>query len=75
MSKRLASFDYFDTSLIILSLTSGSISIASFANIIGAPVGIASASFSLAFSVSTGILTKLLKQHEIKRKSTIKLLC
>ena len=26
MSKRLASFDYFDTSLIILSLTSGSIS-------------------------------------------------
>ena len=75
MSKRLASFDYFDTSLIILSLTSGSISIASFANIIRAPVGIASASFSLAFSVSTGILKKLLKQHEIKRKSTIKLLC
>ena len=43
MSKRLASFDYFDKSLIILSLTSGSISIASFANVIGAPVGIASA--------------------------------
>ena len=74
-SKYIASFDYFDKSLIVLSVTTGSISIASFATVIGAPVGIASASFSLAFSISTGIVKKLLKQQEIKRKSIIKLLC
>ena len=49
MSKRLnkyiASFDYFDKSLIVLSVTTGSISIASFATVIGAPAGITSASF------------------------------
>ena len=60
MSKRLtkyiASFDYFDKSLIVLSVTTGSISIASFATVIGAPVGIVSASFSLAFAISTGII-------------------
>ena len=61
LSKYIASFDYFDKSLIVLSVTTGSISIASFATVIGAPVGIASASFSLAFSISTGIVKKVLK--------------
>ena len=65
MSKRLsnyiASFDYFDKSLIVLSATNGSISITSFGTVIGAPVGIASASFSFAFSVTTGIVKKPLK--------------
>ena len=56
LSKYIASFDYFDKSLIVLSVTTGSISIASFATVIGAPVGIASASFSLAFSICTGIV-------------------
>ena len=51
-----------------LSVTAGSISIASFATVIGAPVGIASTSFSLAFSVSTGIVKKLLKTLRNKRK-------
>ena len=66
MSKRLskytASFDYFDRSLIFLSATCGSISIASFATLTGAPAGIASANFSLAFSfsISTGIVKKVL---------------
>ena len=35
LSKYIASFDYFDKSLIVLSATSGSISIASFAAVIG----------------------------------------
>ena len=48
-SKYIASFDYFDKSLTVLSVTTGSISIASFATVTGAPVGIASASFRLAF--------------------------
>ena len=46
-SKYIASFDYFDKSLIVLSAASGGISIASFATAIGIPVGIASASLSL----------------------------
>ena len=46
----------------------GSIYIASFATVIGAPVGIASASFSLAFSISTGIVKKLLKTTRNKKK-------
>ena len=48
-SKYIASFDYFDKSLIALFVTASSISIASFTTVIGAPVGIVSASFSLAF--------------------------
>ena len=59
LSKYFASFDYFDKSLIVLSATSNSIFVASFATIIGAPVGIATASFSLAISISTGIVNKL----------------
>ena len=68
LSKYIASFDYFDKSLIVLSVTTGSISIASFATVIRAPVGITSASFSLAFSICTGILKKLLKTTRSKKK-------
>ena len=69
LSKCIASFDYFDKPLIVLSITTSSISIASFATVIGAPVGIASASFSLAFSISTGIVKKLLKTvRNMKKK-------
>ena len=49
VGKYIASFDYFDKSLIVLSATSGVISIVLFSTVIAAPVGIASASFSLAF--------------------------
>ena len=51
LSKYISFFDYFDKSLIVWSVASGSISIASFAAVIGIPVGIASASLSLAFSL------------------------
>ena len=67
-SKYVASFEYFDKSLIVLSVTTGSISITSFATVIGAPVRIISASFSLAFSISTGIIKKLLKTTRNKKK-------
>ena len=68
LSKYIASLEYFDKSLIVLSVATGSISIASFATVIGAPVGIISASFSLAFSISTGIIKKLLKTTRNKKK-------
>ena len=56
LSKYIASFDYFDKSLIALSATSGSISITSFATFIGTPVRIASAGLNLTFSLSTGLV-------------------
>ena len=68
ISKYIASFEYFHTSLIVLSVTTGSISTMSFATVIGAPVGIVSASFSLAFSIPTGIIKKLLKTTRQKKK-------
>ena len=61
LSKYISSFDYFDKSLIVLSTISGSISIASFATVIGIPMGIASASFSFTFSLCTGLVKRLLK--------------
>ena len=66
MSKKLyfSFFDYFDKFLIVLSVTSGSISIASFATVIGIPVGITSASLSLSFSLCTGLVKKIIKSNK-----------
>ena len=49
LSKYVAVFDYIDQALIVLSATSGGVSIISFTSIVGAPVGIASASLTLFF--------------------------
>ena len=68
LSKYIASFDCFDKSVIVLSLATGSISIASFATVIGAPVGIMSASFSLTFSLTRGFVKKFLKRTRNKKK-------
>ena len=46
LSKYVAAFDYIDQALIVLSATSGGVSIISFTTIVGAPVGIASASLT-----------------------------
>ena len=73
LSKYIASFDYFDKSLILLSITTGSISIASFAAVIAEPVGIVSASFSLTFSIYRGIVKKLLKTTRKKKKKCNKI--
>ena len=69
LSKYIAAFDYFDKALIVLSTTSGRrISIISFESVISVPVGIASASFTLVFSLTTGIIKKLLKKTQSKKK-------
>ena len=75
LSKYIAAFDYFDKTLIVFSAISGGISIISFTSVIGIPVGIASASFSLVFSLITGIVKKLLKNNKKKKRNIIKLLC
>ena len=68
LGKYIASFDYFDKSLVVLFAPTGSICIASFATVIGAPVGIVNASFSLAFSIFIGIVKNLLKTRNKKKK-------
>ena len=75
LSKYVAAFDYIDKILIVLSATTGEVSICSFISIVGAPFGIASASFTLIFSLRTGITKKLLNITIKKRKSMIKFLC
>ena len=74
LSKYIATFDYFDKTLIVLSATSVGVSIISFASVIGVPVGIASASFTLVFSLTTGIIKKLLSITRNKKKKLNKTL-
>ena len=77
-SKKLSSyvtiFGDADKMLIILSATTVGISIISFITAIGAPVGIASASFTLIFSLTTGIIKKLLNITRNKKKKHNKIL-
>ena len=54
--------------MIVLSVTSSGVSIASFVKVIGIPLGITSASLSLAFSLFTGLVKKLLKATRNKKK-------
>ena len=68
LSKYIASFDQFDKSLIVLSVTTGSNSVASFATVTEVPVGMVSAGFSLACSVPTEIVKKLFKTTRNKKK-------
>ena len=61
ISKYIASLDYFDESLNVLSILSGSISTASFTTVIGAPPEIIGASCSFMFSVTSGFVKMFLK--------------
>ena len=74
LNKYVTTFDYIDKSLIVLSETSSGVSIISFTSIIGAPVGIASASLTLVFSLTTGIVKKLLNITRNKKKKYDKIL-
>ena len=74
LSKYVAVFDYIDQALIVLSATSGGVSIISFTSIFGAPVGIASASLTLFFFLTTGIVKKLLNITRKKKKKHDKIL-
>ena len=68
LNKYVTIFDYIDKILIVLSATTGGISIISFTSTIGVPVGIVSASFTLFFPVTTGIIKKLLNITRNKKK-------
>ena len=68
LSKYIASLDYFDRSLNVLSILSGSISIASIATIIGVPAGIIGAIYSFTFLVTSGFVKRFLKTIGNKKK-------
>ena len=64
LNKYVTAFDYIDKILIVLSAKSGRVSIISFTSIAGGPVGIASTSFTLIFSITTGIVKKLARNKK-----------
>ena len=66
--KYITSSDYFDKSLNVLSILSGSISSASCTSVIGAPAGIIGASCGFTFSVTSGFVKKFLKTIRNKKK-------
>ena len=68
LSKYVTAFDYIDKSLIVLIVRSGGVSIIVFKSVVGAPVGIASASFTLIFSLTAGKTKKLLSITRKKKK-------
>ena len=73
LSKYVSAFDYIDKILIVLNATTGGVCIISHATVVGAPVGIASAGFTIVFSLATGII-KLLKTTRNKKKKHDKIL-
>ena len=74
LSKYVAAFDYIDKILTVLSAATGGVSICSFTSVVGAPVGTASSSFTLIFSLRTEIVKKLLSITRKKKKKHDKIL-
>ena len=70
----MTAFDYIDKILNVLTAASSEVSIISFTSIVGALVGIASASITLMFSLTTGIVKKLLNIPRSKKKKHNKIL-
>ena len=68
LSKYVAVFDYIGKILIVLIATTRGVSICSLTTVVRAPVGIASASFTLVVSLTTGIVKKLLSATRNKKK-------
>ena len=61
LNKYVVSFDYLDKIFIALSASFGTLSIASYASVVGTPGGIAGSSLTLTFPIGTGISKSLLK--------------
>ena len=74
ISKYIVAFDYADKLFIILSASFGTLSIASHAIVVGIPVGIAGASLTLIFTVTTGVVKKLSNITRKKKKKHNKII-
>ena len=68
LNKYLVSFDYLDKIFITLSASFSTLSIASYAAVVGIPVGIAGSSLTLIFTIGTGINKSLLKVTKKRKK-------
>ena len=66
LSKYVAAFDFIGKILIVLSATTRGVPIILFTSVVGAPVGIARASFTSIFSLATGIDKKEKKAKKTK---------
>ena len=74
ISKYIVAFDYADKLFITLSASFGTLSIASYATIVGIPVGIAGASLTLIFTVTNGVVKTLLNITRKKKKKHNKII-
>ena len=68
ISKYIVAFDYADKLFITLSASFGTLSIVSHATVVGIPVGIAGASLTVIFTVTTGVVKKILNITRKKKK-------
>ena len=74
INKYLVSFDYLDKTFIPLSASFGTLSIASYGSVVGTPAGIAGSSWTLIFTIGTGISKSLLKVTKKKKKKHNKII-
>ena len=74
LSKYVTVSDYTDKDLIVLSATTGRVSIILFTRVFGASLVIASASFTWNFSLTTGTIKKLLSITRNKKEKHDKIL-
>ena len=74
ISKYIVAFDYADKRFITLSASFGTLSIVSHATIVGIPGGIAGASLTLIFTITTGVVKKLLNITRKKKKKHNKII-
>ena len=74
ISKYIVAFDYADKVFITLSASFGTLSIASYATVVGIPAGIAGASLTLIFTVTTGVIKTLLNITRKKKKKHNKII-
>ena len=74
LSKYATAFDYIEKVLVVLSSTSGGVCIFLPVSVVGAPVGIAGATFTLIFSLTIGIVKKLLSITTNNKKKHHKIL-
>ena len=66
LNKYSVSFDYLDKIFITLSASFGTLSITSYASVVGIPAGITGASLTLVFTIGIGISKSLLNNGNIK---------
>ena len=74
LNKYIVSFDYLDKIFITLSASFGTLSIASYAAVVGIPVGIAGSTLTLIFTISTGINKSLLRVTKTRKKKHNKII-